>query len=84
MPDISTIIDTITGIALQEPYLAALAAILVLLFFLKKIRFLRIILLIGAALLIAVYLIIQISSIGSTHKRAMIWEHEKKVEKALK
>ncbi|RMG04542.1 MAG: hypothetical protein D6726_03170 [Nitrospirae bacterium] len=84
MPDIKAIIGRITDIAIQEPYLAAAAGLLILLFFLRKFRFLRAILLIGAALLIAIYLIIQISSVGSTHKRAMIREHEKKVEEVWK
>ncbi len=73
--DIQGIIDAIRSFVQAEPYLALIGGLLIVLFLLRKSKVLRLLLLIGLALAITFYLILEISSIGKAGKRKIVEEH---------
>jgi hypothetical protein len=73
--DIQGIIDTIRSFIQTEPYLVLIGGIVMFLFFLRKSKTLRLLLLIGLALAITFYLILEVSSIGKASKRKLVEEH---------
>ncbi len=73
--DIQGIIDTIRSFIQTEPLLALIGGLLIVLFLLRKSKILRILLLIGLALAITFYLILEVSSIGKASKRKLVEEH---------